>query len=606
MGDFPAAIEQARSTHQAATALGDRQAAATTLEIWAKASGGQLPPEPITAALREAGVDIQTASALLQAQAVHLRAQGRRDEAIRYAEEAVTLPRRLRTMNMYLVPALPLVTTLYREAAEEPSLPGPRRRLLRRAARAGRRARRYAVVYRNELPHALREQAMIAALRGRSRRARRLFKASLGQAEQRGARAEMAETLQLRARVGGRLGWPGSAADQTRCDELFEDINPDGPLARREPTLGLAERFDALLAAGGPLVSAGSSEEIATAVEEAVMVLLRPEQCRVVGIGPGRDANLDDERDRSMSGTRLVQRAMEERRPVVLSGLDDDDQSGDSIALAGARSALCAPIVVGNESLGYLLAWHSRVTGLFGDEEQRLAQFIAHLAGAALWRERLQQRMRAGVVAAQEAERARVARDLHDEIGQALTSVLLGVRLVQTSLGAEPLDRKHLLERTDEVRQVATDALGDVQRLAFELRPTVLDDLGLIPALRRLVGEISSRHPVTVDFVVSHLAPGDRLAPDVETTAYRVVQEALTNVVRHAQASTCSVLLARVQNRLRLVVEDNGIGYEVTQTREGGLGLRGISERAALVGGIVRITSSPGEGTVVAMEVPVG
>jgi signal transduction histidine kinase len=92
----------------------------------------------------------------------------------------------------------------------------------------------------------------------------------------------------------------------------------------------------------------------------------------------------------------------------------------------------------------------------------------------------------------------------------------------------------------------------------------------------------------------------------VETTAYRVAQEAITNVVRHAKASTCSVVLARVQNRLRLVVEDNGVGYEVGRTPERSLGLRGMAERAALVGGIVRITSSPGEGTVVAMEVPVG
>jgi len=352
---------------------------------------------------------------------------------------------------------------------------------------------------------------------------------------------------------------------------------------------------------------AGSSEEIAVAVEEAVMALLRPEHCRVVGIGLGREAMPDNRRDNGlMAGTSLVQRAMEERRPVVLTAPSDDDSSPDGMALAGLRSALCAPIVVGDEVLGYLLAWHSRVAGLFADEEQRLAQFIAHLAGAALERARLQQSMRAGVVAAQEAERARVARDLHDEIGQALTSVLLGVRLVHTSLGAEPLDREHLLERTDEVRQVATDALGQVQRLAFELRPTVLDDLGLIAALRRLVGEISSRHEILVDLAVSHLAPGDRLAPDVETTAYRVAQEALTNVVRHAKASTCSVVLARVQNRLRLVVEDNGVGYEVGRTPARSLGLRGMAERAALVGGVVRITSSPGEGTVVAMEVPVG
>jgi signal transduction histidine kinase len=249
---------------------------------------------------------------------------------------------------------------------------------------------------------------------------------------------------------------------------------------------------------------------------------------------------------------------------------------------------------------------HSRVAGLFGEQEQRLAEFIGHLAGAALEREGLGQEMRARVVAAQEAERARVARDLHDEIGQAITSVLLGLRLVETSLSAPDLDVEVLLGRLGKVRHVASEALGQVQRLAFELRPTVLDDLGLLPALRRLVDDISGRYDVKVELAAEDLDDGTRLPPEAETTVYRVVQEALTNLGRHAAATTCSVVLVRgPASHVRVVVEDDGVGFDPAATPERGLGLRGMAERAALVGGNVRVMSTPGEGTVVVLEVPV-
>jgi two-component system sensor histidine kinase UhpB len=162
-----------------------------------------------------------------------------------------------------------------------------------------------------------------------------------------------------------------------------------------------------------------------------------------------------------------------------------------------------------------------------------------------------------------------------------------------------------LLRRIAELRRVAGDALRTVQQLAFELRPTVLDDLGLVPALRRLVGDMASRHDLAIHLETGDLGTGDRLPSEAETAAYRVVQEALTNVVRHSKASMCSVVLAHTRGNLRLVVEDDGVGFDDMEPAVQGLGLRGMSERAALAGGTVRITSRHGEGTTVVLEVPV-
>jgi signal transduction histidine kinase len=600
LGDLQGAVAQARVTHRAAVAVGDAQAEATTLEVWARATDGQLPAEVLGVARGWGSRDIQTVTALLQAEAVCHRAAGRPGEAIASAEQAVHLARRSRTMNAYLVPALPLLGTLYREAFEAAQLPRPRRRMRRKAVRAVRRARRFARVYRNERPHALRESAMLAALRGRPRRSRRLFGLSLAEAERLQARAELAETLRLRARIGLALDWPTAADDRVRADEILTSISPAGGAVHRA-TLGLAERFEALLAAGGPVVSAGSSTAIAHAVKSAALALLRPETCWIVTADAKPEVPPDHDNEADLAAvSELVQRAGQELRPVLFR----PPSSGAPASAPSFRSAICAPVLVDGEVQFYVLAAHSRVGGLFGDEEIRVAEFVTHLAGSALERERLQDQTRARVVAAQEAERARVARDLHDDIGQSITSVMLGVNQIRTEIDDEPLDRDTLRVRTEEVQHVAGDALERVQRLAFELRPSVLDDLGLVAALHRLTSDLEARQHLRVDLAVSNLPAGDRLPPNVETTAYRIAQEALTNVLRHARVQACSVVLARVNNRLRLVVSDAGAGFEGAGS-DTSLGLRGMSERATLAGGTLRVTSAPGSGTMVVMEIPI-
>ncbi|HET7488877.1 MAG TPA: GAF domain-containing sensor histidine kinase [Acidimicrobiales bacterium] len=213
---------------------------------------------------------------------------------------------------------------------------------------------------------------------------------------------------------------------------------------------------------------------------------------------------------------------------------------------------------------------------------------------AAEERARSRQALLAEVIAAQEAERARVARDLHDDVGQALTSVLLGLRLVED---AGPY--------IEELRELVADALRRTRELAFELRPTVLDDIGLTAALERLTQAVGARAALPVGLAVTGLDAGERLDPAVETVVYRVAQEALTNVVRHAAASEASVTVAVGPARVRVLVEDDGAGFEPRHPPPGGhLGIEGMHERVALVGGTLQILSEPGRGTTVVAELP--
>ncbi|MDE3113490.1 MAG: HAMP domain-containing protein [Chloroflexota bacterium] len=207
------------------------------------------------------------------------------------------------------------------------------------------------------------------------------------------------------------------------------------------------------------------------------------------------------------------------------------------------------------------------------------------------------------VISAQEDERRRIARELHDETSQALTTVMVGLRLLADEPSAPPV-----AARAEALRDVVRTALDAVHDLLFELRPSTLDDHGLPAALQRYARTYADKHGVAVDFQVGGL-DAERLPSQVETTTYRIVQEALTNVARHAEARKVSLLLERRGGHLIAVVEDDGRGFDARSLgngaeREQPLGLAGMRERAALAGGSLTIESAPGSGTAVLLDLP--
>lgn len=315
--------------------------------------------------------------------------------------------------------------------------------------------------------------------------------------------------------------------------------------------------------------------------------------------------------------------------PIRLDDLTADPRAaGFPSGHPPMRRFLGVPVRRGPRRFGNLYLTEKAGGRPFDEEDERLVTTLAAFAAAAIEgallvaaerdrgaarselaaareRERLGQEMLVAVLDAQEAERARVARDLHDQIGQALTSVLLGLRLVETSLEREQPDLGDARQRTAEVRELVNDALADVRQLAFDLRPTVLDDVGLVAALRRLTGDLAARHGFSVEVALDGVSEDGRFPTEVETVVYRVAQEALTNVVRHARARRVSVQLTRCQGSLRAVVTDDGAGFDPAAIGGRSLGLLGMRERATLVGGRVEITSAPGAGTRMELEVPV-
>jgi signal transduction histidine kinase len=200
------------------------------------------------------------------------------------------------------------------------------------------------------------------------------------------------------------------------------------------------------------------------------------------------------------------------------------------------------------------------------------------------------------VVAAQELERRRLARELHDEAAQSLASILLGLRDLDRTLEHE--DSRAAVAR---IRELAADTLADVRRLAVELRPKALDDFGLVPALDQLARTFSDDTGLRVD-VISEL-DGERLSEEARITLYRSLQEALTNVAKHAQARAVSIVLRRRDTSVVALVEDDGRGFDLTGPTEG-FGLQDLRERLALVGGRLTIESGPGAGTTLVVEVP--
>ncbi len=294
---------------------------------------------------------------------------------------------------------------------------------------------------------------------------------------------------------------------------------------------------------------------------------------------------------------RVLERRRSER---VDSMLDDPEVDHESARRLGARASLYVPLVVRGAAMGVIAAHDKQGPDpRFSDDDVRIAEIFAGRAAVAV---ELSQRVARDalrrVVTAQELERRRLARELHDETGQALTSILLSLRTVE-----EAEDEHELRAAVGEVRELVRSTLQDVRQLAVELRPKVLDDFGLVAALERLTQSFGEQTGMSVHFQQTW-PTSDRLPAEIETALYRIVQESLTNIVKHARATSVSVVLTRKDDSVSVVVEDDGVGFEPHRAREDGIGLVGMRERVALLGGRLAIESRPGAGTTFVAEVP--
>lgn len=212
-------------------------------------------------------------------------------------------------------------------------------------------------------------------------------------------------------------------------------------------------------------------------------------------------------------------------------------------------------------------------------------------------------RLRANqIITAQEQERKRIARELHDETSQVLTSLLISLAILEESVTT---DVAH--QRITETRSLAHQTLRAIRNLSIDLRPSALDDLGLLPALRWYVKEYQHKFPIEVNFQPTGFKK--RLPPEMETALYRIIQESLTNIAKHAQAHAATITLREDADAVYATISDDGKGFDLeelqrTQDRDRGLGLIGMYERANLLDGTLSIESAPGKGTTIQFRIP--
>ncbi len=242
--------------------------------------------------------------------------------------------------------------------------------------------------------------------------------------------------------------------------------------------------------------------------------------------------------------------------------------------------------------------WADDEIGTLGDAFNQMVADLKASRQAVIEKESARTHLLAKLIDAQEDERRRIARELHDGVGQALTSIMVGLKILNQLNSIDERTTKRA-----ELRRIAGESLEQVRLLGRQLRPSILDDLGLSVALERYGSEFSKLYPhVTVDV---HSSLSVRLPHTTETSLYRIMQEAMTNAARHADARAISVLLAQRGNRVQAIVEDDGHGFNphTARAKRNSVGLHSMTERAELLGGKIAIESGE-NGTTVYIEVP--
>ena len=316
-------------------------------------------------------------------------------------------------------------------------------------------------------------------------------------------------------------------------------------------------------------------------------------------------------------GQGIAWQALKEGHLVNVADVREDARVSDFARSVGVRSIVVAPIQSRNRSIGTISSV-SRTPHTFTAEDERLLTILASQAAMAIENTQLydsQRRARAvaesqrerlreltqRLVTAQEDERLRISRELHDEAGQALTSLKISLDLLRSGL---PPEQEHLRTRLADVAGLADETMETLRTLAHDLRPPGLDAFGLNVALEGLCYDFSARTMLPVQY---HGLDLPELPMAVALSMYRLVQEALTNIIKHAEATQVVISVARSDGQLELSIADDGKGFlaESDMTRQrSGIGLVSMRERAELVGGTLAIETSPGQGTRLVARIP--
>ncbi len=347
-----------------------------------------------------------------------------------------------------------------------------------------------------------------------------------------------------------------------------------------------------------------SAEGLDTAIQRALF--------RVAAISGAQQVYLLSPEEAAAGEDRVIAHAVAEVRSTGRMATLPPRKRGDGetilVPMNGGREVVGAMVLENLHPQSFpdetLLVAHLCAEALARSLERKQADERLRQANVQL-EERVQERtaelraLAASLMKVQEAERKQMARDIHDELGQSLTELNLGISALKSDHEDDALQ-----QRLTELREITTRTIQSVQRFAAELRPPLLDRLGLIPALESRIEQFRKRGGVQASLRVTpaHLEVSDHCA----TQVYRIVQEALTNVARHAIATRVQVHVRATESGVAVTVRDNGIGFAAGRGASPSLGLLGMRERAAMIGAQIRVRSRPGRGTVVRLRLPHG
>jgi two-component system sensor kinase len=558
----------ARETYWEAKRSGDRIGAGTSLAIWVRCLPSDVKSETISRELWQTTPDDHHTTAMLHAAlGWRLMSFGRHEEAeeaFRKADRSLGRPG-IRNHFVAQIHTSHLAGLRLRHEATHEWWAGERRERYKSMRRHLLGSVFLSIIFRAERPAVLRECSLQSLARGHRRRGRMLLAAAARSAARASAHGDLAacayvaERASLTTRRGVLSRLPDAA---TVCRELGLRVDRgivESVPMRTLPSEGEPSQHQALLDAVASLVATTHIPEVMHKLCSAISATTSAREVEIVPVLAGA-------------------------RPVVAGGAVDSRE----------REALAKYVVASGTAPHMVLAKFP-----MGDatEHESTIEVLTALAAAVIEREGLRKESVEHIVAVQEAERDRIARDLHDEFGHLFASMMDRLGFLERS--ADETSRGAIAD----LREITRRGVDAVRAVAWVLRPSGLDDLGLQGSVEQFVEDCRQRLPIRISFTTS--GPDRSIPPFVETALYRIVQEALTNIGRHSHASEASVLLVFTDDLVRVVVEDDGVGFDLDLAKQArSLGMVGMRERARMVDAELTIQSSPGQGSIVRVEVP--
>ena len=624
LGELRRSVDESQELYRAGQEIGGVQATSMGVSSWSQAVRGRIAKDLVHAELAKHTDDFHRLVQVFLAEGIRLVAENEVETARSWFERAEELSEEHGLRQDYVAAVKPwLATALRLELEATPATAAARRReLLRLSRRAVRRALGIARVYRNSLPHALREAGLLAAIQRRAARAREQLDRSLAVAEQQEARYERAQTLQARGELGRLLGWPGAEHDLEEALTIVEpiELSLEGVLqpapADRASNLSMAVRFSTVLSVGRHIASALTEHAAFKMARKAGLSLLHAERCVILHLDDGQ-LNLASG-DQTVFSRELVERALREASAVA----DESSATSKTSLPAGVRSALCVPIYRRGVAVAALYADHRLVDSRFAEEEKRLATFIATLVGAAL-------ENAAGFSRIHEAVRVRdeFLSIASHELRTPLTSLRLSIerlsRLVRQPPAMWPSDQMislvERLERSLRKHSALVEQLLDVSRISggrIELTFTQVDLSALVSDVASRLREDCEHAGATLELDVAPNIAGWWDSLRLES----IVANLISNAAKYGAGHPITVRLVGDEATATLTVRDRGIGIapqdreriferfeRVVSSREYGgfgLGLWIVRQLVEAHGGTIRVESQAGLGSTFIVQLP--